>query len=91
MSNISRYGKYHPKFKGRIDSKLLEFSSSLKRLNLPCNVPAATHYDIQDAKIVPDTHPGIITRKLFQAHYKKKMSITKANIAHVMISSLIKN
>lgn len=76
-------------------SRLLNINRHLFRLRLPCNVRSANINDIYYAKVTPDTHPGIITRKLAQNVLSKRKgnvkNIQKKNLIFACVNDLINN
>jgi hypothetical protein len=94
---LYRFSEFHQGYRGYVDRRLLAVDDQLHRLKLPVDVPGAVFHDIMNAKIVLDTHPGILTRKLANLEWRrlrpkaKNKAFSKGDVLISTVSNLISN
>jgi hypothetical protein len=96
FTTLTLFSRTNEGFKPPVNySRLLNLNKHLVRLRLPTNIREAETTDIYYAKVTPDTHPGIITRKLAQnvlSKIKGKVkNIRKGNLIFSCVNDLINN
>lgn len=96
---LTRYSRFHSKFRGRVRKELLSLDEFLPRLKGPENIPKATKYDVLVSKITEETHPGVITRyisktsaaSISNSFQRKNKALQKKDILHSVVSSVTSN
>lgn len=93
---LTKFSNPNPGYIPRRDFRsLLNINKHLERLKLPTNIRAANVTDIYYAKVTPDTHPGIITRKVAQRALSGRQgdlkNIRKANLIFYAVNDLKNN
>lgn len=95
FNTLTLFSNPNPGFVGNKVEKLLgTVDKHLHRLHLPTDVRNANENDIFYAKITPDTHPGLITRKVAKGFSKGNLGgynrIAKAHLVWTTVNDLIR-
>jgi hypothetical protein len=93
---LTRFSGSNEGYQGFVNEKLLKIDKFLPRLRLPTNVIGATKKDIFSAKVTPDTHPGLVTKKMTEHFVRTAKSgrsgvIKKADLIHSTVADLMAN
>jgi len=92
---LSKFSEPNPGYSGKFNLKLLNINKHLHRLYLPTEVRSAEIDDVYYAKITPDTHPGLITRKIAERTIRNRLGnvkrIQKSNLIFSAVSDVMNN